>query len=85
MTAALVARLTQVVGPTGVVSEPAEMAGYLTDWRRAWSGAAAAVVRPSSTGEVAEVVGLCRRAGVAVVPQGGNTGLCGGAGTSCWS
>jgi FAD/FMN-containing dehydrogenase len=37
------------------------------------------VVRPGSTEEVAAVVGLCREAGVAVVPQGGNTGLCGGA------
>ena len=42
-------------------------------------GAALAVVRPGSTAEVAEVVRLCAQAGVAIVPQGGNTGLCGGA------
>jgi FAD/FMN-containing dehydrogenase len=55
------------------------MAGYLTDWRNAYAGTAAAVVRPASTDEVARVMRLCHRAGVAVVPQGGNTGMCGGA------
>ena len=64
---------------SGVICDPDEMAGYLTDWRNAYAGAAAAVVRPGSTDEVAAVVRLCHEAGVAVVPQGGNTGLCGGA------
>jgi len=59
-----------------MVDDPA---GSLTDWRRAYSGTAAAVVRPGSSAEVAAVVALCRELGVAVVPQGGNTGLCGGA------
>ena len=79
MTSDLVDRLRDVVGPAGLVTDPAGMAGHLTDWRSAYSGSAAAVVRPGSTEEVAAVVGLCRAAGVAVVPQGGNTGLCGGA------
>jgi FAD/FMN-containing dehydrogenase len=79
VTADLVDRLREVVGPAGLVTDPAGMAGYLTDWRGAYSGRAAAVVRPGCTEEVAAVVGLCRAAGVAVVPQGGNTGLCGGA------
>jgi FAD/FMN-containing dehydrogenase len=76
VTADLAARLRDVVGPAGLVDDPA---GFLTDWRGAYSGTAAAVVRPGSTEEVAAVVGLCRELGVAVVPQGGNTGLCGGA------
>ncbi|MGR6964521.1 FAD-binding oxidoreductase [Geodermatophilus sp. URMC 61] len=76
MTADLPTRLRGVVGPAGLVEDPA---GFLTDWRGAYSGTAAAVVRPGSTEEVAAVVGLCRELGVAVVPQGGNTGLCGGA------
>jgi FAD/FMN-containing dehydrogenase len=76
VTADLAARLRDVVGPAGLVDDPA---GFLTDWRGAYSGTAAAVVRPGSTAEVAAVVALCREAGVAVVPQGGNTGLCGGA------
>jgi FAD/FMN-containing dehydrogenase len=79
VSADLVARLRDVVGPDGVLDDPAGMSGHLTDWRNAYSGTAAAVVRPGSTEEVAAVVRLCREAGVALVPQGGNTGLCGGA------
>ena len=75
----LLERLRNAVGPGGVVDDAAGMSGYLSDWRHAYAGAAAAVVRPGSTAEVAAVVALCRDAGVALVPQGGNTGLCGGA------
>ncbi|MCW2684333.1 MAG: D-lactate dehydrogenase [Blastococcus sp.] len=74
----LTARLREVVGHAGLVTDPARAAGYLTDWRNAYAGSAAAVVRPASTEEVADVLRVCRDAGVAVVPQGGNTGLCGG-------
>jgi FAD/FMN-containing dehydrogenase len=74
----LVAGLREAVGPAGLVTDADQMAGYLTDWRGAYRGAAAAVVRPGSTAEVAEVVRRCVAAGAAVVPQGGNTGLCGG-------
>jgi FAD/FMN-containing dehydrogenase len=79
VTSDLLGRLRDVVGPAGLVDDPAGRSGYETDWRHAYSGTAAAVVRPCSTAEVAAVVALCREAGVAVVPQGGNTGLCGGA------
>ena len=75
----LAARLEQIVGPQGLVRDDADLRGYLSDWRDAYRGRAAAVVRPGNTEEVAAVVALCREAGVAVVPQGGNTGLCGGA------
>jgi FAD/FMN-containing dehydrogenase len=74
----LTTRLSGLVGDAGLITDPDRMGGYLTDWRNAYAGSAAAVVRPASTAEVAAVVRLCREAGVAVVPQGGNTGLCGG-------
>ncbi|RZU31649.1 FAD-binding oxidoreductase [Blastococcus saxobsidens] len=70
--------LRDAVGEAGLITDPADMGRYLTDWRNAYSGRAAAVVRPGTTEEVAAVVRTCRDAGVAVVPQGGNTGLCGG-------
>ena len=54
------------------------MAPHLTDWRGAYHGEAIAVVKPAATGEVAAVVKLCDEMRTAVVPQGGNTGLCGG-------
>ncbi|SEL92261.1 FAD/FMN-containing dehydrogenase [Blastococcus sp. DSM 46786] len=78
-TSALLERLRALVGDAGLVTDPGQLAGYLSDWRGAYSGSAAAVVRPGTTEEVAEVVRACAEEGVAVVPQGGNTGLCGGA------
>ncbi len=54
------------------------MAGYLTDWTGRWTGSAVAVVRPLTADEVAAVVGLCADEGIAICPQGGNTGLVGG-------
>ncbi|HET6560422.1 MAG TPA: FAD-binding oxidoreductase [Marmoricola sp.] len=71
--------LRAVVGPAGLLTPADDLAAYTADWRGAHRGRAAAVVRPGSTEEVARVVRLCHEAGVAVVPQGGNTGLCGGA------
>ncbi len=47
----------------------------MTDWRGELAGQAAAVVRPASTAEVSAVVKLCHDNGIAIVPQGGNTGL----------
>src|SRR3546814_17037442 len=52
---------------------------YTGDWRGRYSGSALAVVKPGSTQEVAQVVRWCVAHGVPMVPQGGNTGLCGGA------
>ena len=71
-------RLADIVGATHVLTAAADMKPYLTDWRRQYSGPAECVVRPASTAEVSKVVALCAREGVAVVPQGGNTGLVGG-------
>src|SRR6185312_765557 len=52
---------------------------YETDWRERYRGHALAVVRPGSTEDIASVVRVCAQANIAIVPQGGNTGLCGGA------
>jgi FAD/FMN-containing dehydrogenase len=74
----LLAALAQIVGPGHVLSEPEARAGYERDWTGRWRGDALAVVRPADTAEVAAVVSACARAGAAIVPQGGNTGLVGG-------
>jgi D-lactate dehydrogenase (cytochrome) len=63
------------VGAAHVLTEDNDTAGFLTDWRRRFTGRALAVVRPASTEEVATVVRLCNRFRVPIVPQGGNTGL----------
>jgi len=75
----LIEALREVVGPANVLTGDADMAAYCTDWRGRYRGTALAVVRPGSTAEVAEAVRRCAAQGVAIVPQGGNTGLCGGA------
>jgi FAD/FMN-containing dehydrogenase len=76
---AFVRAVIAVVGAEHVLFAPVDMAPYLTDWRGRYRGAARAVVLPASTEEVSAIVRLCAEHDVPVVPQGGNTGLCGGA------
>src|SRR5690554_6124791 len=75
----LLQALADALGEAAVVADEAAKAQWLTDWRGRYRGQALAVVFPQDTGGVAEAVRLCAHAGVAIVPQGGNTGLCGGA------
>ncbi|HJV80790.1 FAD-binding oxidoreductase [Noviherbaspirillum sp.] len=63
------------IGAAYVLTDAADTAGYLTDWRRRFTGKALAVIKPGSTEEVATVVRLCAQFQVPIVPQGGNTGL----------
>ncbi|MCX7896930.1 MAG: FAD-binding oxidoreductase [Rhodocyclaceae bacterium] len=74
-----IAELSRLVGAAHVLTQPADLSPYCTDWRGRYHGEALAVVRPANTQEVAAVVAACHRAGIAIVPQGGNTGLVGGA------
>jgi D-lactate dehydrogenase (cytochrome) len=76
--AAALERIAAVVGARGTVS-PDDAAPLLRDERGLYRGSAALVVRPASTDECAAVVRICNGAGIGVVPQGGNTGYCGGA------
>lgn len=75
----LVAALIQALGERYVLTEPRDQEPYLHDWRGRYAGRALAVVRPASAEEVAAVVTLCREEGAPMIPQGGNTGLCGAA------
>jgi len=72
-------RLASIVGNAHMLTVAAEAEPYVVDWRGRFRGRARAVVRPGNTAEVAAVVRVCTEVGVPVVPQGGNTGLCGGA------
>lgn len=75
----VIAQCRAALGAANVLTDAADMAPYLLDWRKRFSGTAQAVLRPGSADEVARIVKLCAMRGVAIVPQGGNTGLCGGA------
>ena len=66
------------VGPKGIVDDAQEIERYVTESRGMYRGRLGLVVRPASTQEVAEVVRLASAAHLPIVPQGGNTGLCGG-------
>ena len=70
--------LRAVVGAEHVMVEPDLTASYATDWTGRFTGTPSAVIRPGTAAEVAEIITLCRAASIALVPQGGNTGLVGG-------
>jgi FAD/FMN-containing dehydrogenase len=74
----LLDELRAVVGDRHVLTDADVRAGYEVDWTGRFRGSTPVVVRPGSTDEVAAVMRACADAGVALVPQGGNTGLVGG-------
>ncbi len=76
---ALLARLSERLGPSGFTTDPADLAPWLTDWRRRLTGSAAALVSPANAEEAAFVVAAAAAEGVAIVPQGGNSSMVGGA------
>jgi D-lactate dehydrogenase (cytochrome) len=71
-------KVKAIVGPRGWLTDPADMDPFLVEERGLYRGRARMIVRPASTQEVAEVVKVCAEAGIAIVPQSGNTGLVGG-------
>jgi len=77
--ASLLPAIRAIVGDRGLLTEASDTAPYAQDWRKLYTGRTAAVVRPANTGELAAVVKLAAEAGVALVPQGGNTSMVGGA------
>lgn len=72
-------KLKQLLGPKGYSEDPEDLAPWTTDWRGRYSGRAAALLSPATTGEVAEIVKIAGQHGLALVPQGGNSGMVAGA------
>ena len=71
--------LRATLGTAHVLHDAFDIAPYCSDWRGRYSGQPLCVVKPENAEDVATVMRACQEAGIAVVPQGGNTGLCGGA------
>jgi len=71
--------LKAIVGPSGWSDDPDELLPHLTEWRDTYRGETLLMVSPANTEQVSAVIKACAAAQTAVVPQGGNTGLCGGA------
>jgi len=72
-------QMQSVVGAKGFTRAGDDMAPWLTDWRGRYTGAAIAMISPASTQETAEILRIANESGVAIVPQGGNSGMVGGA------
>ncbi|WP_424195045.1 FAD-binding oxidoreductase [Ampullimonas aquatilis] len=75
----LLPQLNNLLGSQHVLTDADATQPYCIDWRKRYQGHALAVVLPASVVEVMAIVQLCRTAQVSIVPQGGNTSLCGGA------
>lgn len=73
------AELRELLGPTGLLTPDDDLSRYEQEWRGRYRSQALAVARPGSTRELSGLVKICGAHGVAMVPQGGNTGLVGGA------
>ncbi len=71
-------RLKAVLGPEGWSDDASRLAPKLMEWRGRWRGQTPLLVLPRTVEEVAAIVGICAEHGVAITPQGGNTGLVGG-------
>ena len=77
--ATLIAAAIARFGPKVALTDAADIAPWLTDWRGRWTGASLGILQPASTDEVAALVVLAAELGVPLVPQGGNSSMVGGA------
>ncbi len=75
----LIEQLKRIVGPQGWTTDEVDLEPHLTEWRNAVRGSTPIMISPASTEEVSQVVRACATGDVAIVPQGGNTGMCAGA------
>jgi len=75
----LIENLKKIVGEKGWIDDPDVLEPHLSEWRDTFHGKTSIMLSPDSTEQVSAVVKACAAAKVAIVPQGGNTGLCGGA------
>ena len=75
----LIEQLQEIVGPRGWTTDEDVLEPHLTEWRKSVRGKTLIMISPASTEEVSRVVRACAAASVAIVPQGGNTGMCAGA------
>ncbi len=73
-----IARLKESVGAKGFSDDPREIAPHLEEWRGKYHGSSPLMLMPKTTQEVSAILSICNQMRVAVVPQGGNTGLVGG-------
>jgi FAD/FMN-containing dehydrogenase len=72
-------QIKTLLGPPGIIDDAAGMHPHLVSWRNGWEGKASFIALPNSTQQVSKILAICHKKCISVVPQGGNTGLVGGA------
>jgi FAD/FMN-containing dehydrogenase len=75
--AQLIKQFTAVVGVESIIVEPHLKQRFEADWRQRYKGNSIAVVLPQTTQQIRQIIQLCQQHKIAIVPQGGNTSLCG--------
>jgi FAD/FMN-containing dehydrogenase len=75
----ILSEFESAIGKQYVLDKDEDKEPYLTDWGKHYTGKALAILKPANTAEVASLVKICNKHRISIVPQGGNTGLCGGA------
>ena len=75
---AFISRITDALGPKGVSTDAHEIDPHISDWRGRWKGSTPVLLKPASTEEVSKAMTLCAEYGLAVNPQGGNSGMVNG-------
>lgn len=75
----LIQQFQDIVGVSHVISDIKHKESFVTDWRGRYQGNAFAVLKPQTTAQVSDIVKLCAAHNISIIPQGGNTSLCGGA------
>ena len=71
-------KIKTLIGPSGYITETDVMQPHVVDWRGIYKGRTELVVYPKTTQEVADIVKICAQGVMPIVPQGGNTSMCGG-------
>jgi len=79
LSAAILKTLHSIVGENGFTTDSQDIAPYLRESRNRFRGKCDVLVQPANTDEVSQVLSICNDENIPVVPQGGNTGHCGGA------
>ena len=74
----IIEKLTAILGAKNIITERDDMNGFLNDWRGNFKGEAPAILLPTSTEMVSQILKLADEEDIYIVPQGGNTGLVGG-------
>ncbi|MDE2013425.1 MAG: FAD-binding oxidoreductase [Alphaproteobacteria bacterium] len=78
VSAEILSRLKEAVGPKGYSEDPAEIAPHLVEWRSKYQGKTPLLLRPANAQEISRILAICNETRTPLVPQGGNTGLVGG-------